>query len=303
MAATAASAQSRSPQPTGSASRTEPRGSVPPGVDRPRRLRPKLAYELLGCALQGHALIGTDVAHIDPADALVVREQDGLRWYRCLRCDSWLPLPPPATPARERMPAREEIELPLRGRPLRDRFVLRLIALDRIVHFLLLAAIAVGVLLFAHDRARLQGSWTRILNRLQGAVGGPLTDSRHGLLHDVDHLFAISGTRLVVYGVAIAAYAAINGVEAIGLWNARRWAEYLTLVEVAVLVPFEIHELTTRISVLKILTLVINLAVVAYLLYAHRLFGVRGGGRADRAEKDRDTGWHALERAQPAPAR
>jgi hypothetical protein len=70
-------------------------------------------------------------------------------------------------------------------------------------------------------------------------------------------------------------------------------------VEVAVLVPVEVHELTVRVSPLKILTLLINLAVVAYLLWAHRLFGVRGGGRAEQEEKDRDTGWEPLQRATP----
>jgi hypothetical protein len=44
---------------------------------------------------------------------------------------------------------------------------------------------------------------------------------------------------------------------------------------------------------------VLNLAVVAYLPYAHRLFGIRGGGRADRAERDADTGWPAIEHATP----
>ncbi len=48
-------------------------------------------YELIACALEGHALVGTDVATIEPEDALVVREYDGLRWHRCLRCDAWLP--------------------------------------------------------------------------------------------------------------------------------------------------------------------------------------------------------------------
>jgi uncharacterized membrane protein (DUF2068 family) len=193
-----------------------------------------------------------------------------------------------------------DIEVPLRGRPLRDRFVLRLIAVDRIVHFLALGAIAVAIFLFAQHRRLLQGDYTRILNRLQGGVGGPLSDTRHvGWLADFDKLFAVSTTHLYWYGVAVAAYAAINGIEAFGLWRARRWAEYLTLVEVAVLLPVEIHELTVRVSALKIVTLVLNLVVVAYLLHAHRLFGVRGGGRADRAEREADTGWPALERATP----
>jgi hypothetical protein len=48
-----------------------------------------------------------------------------------------------------------------------------------------------------------------------------------------------------------------------------------------------------------VLTLVINLAVVAYLLVSKRLFGLRGGGQAERSEREADTGWAALERATP----
>jgi hypothetical protein len=40
-------------------------------------------------------------------------------------------------------------------------------------------------------------------------------------------------------------------------------------------------------------------AVAVYLLYAKRLFGMRGGGRAEKAEREADTGWTAIERATP----
>ena len=278
--------------------------NLPPGAERPRRFRPTLRYELVGCGLHGHELVGTDLADI-PEDYRLVAFDDGpggTRWHRCLRCDSWLPLPPPASPVTCTPPPLTDIAVPLRGRPLRDRFVLRLIAVDRAVHFLVLAALAAAILLFAQHKSALQGEYTRILNRLQAGVGGPLSDTPHsGWLADFDKLFAISTSHLYWYGIAVAAYAAINGIEAFGLWRARRWAEYLTLVEVVVLVPVEIHELSVRVSALKIVTLVLNLAVVAYLLYAHRLFGIRGGGRADRAERQADTGWPALERATPWP--
>ncbi len=51
------------------------------------------------------------------------------------------------------------------------------------------------------------------------------------------------------------------------------------------LVPLEVYELTTRISVLKVLTLVINLAIVLFLLISKRLFGVRGGGKGENTRK------------------
>ena len=269
---------------------------APPGIEKPRRFRPKLAWELLACSFRGHELLGTDVAVLSADDAIVVREYDGLRWHRCLRCDSWLPLQPPTDPALQRMPPRDQIEVPLRGRPLRDRFVLRAIAIDRIVHFVLLAALTVGILIFAHDRERLRGAWTRILNRLQSATGGPISDTHKGLLHDVDRLFTISTNRLLLYAALIGVYALVNLIEAVGLWSARRWAEYLAVIEVVVLLPIDIHELTIRVSPLKIVALIVSIAIVIYLLVAHRLFGIRGGGKVMEAERERDTGWPALER-------
>jgi uncharacterized membrane protein (DUF2068 family) len=248
------------------------REPVPPGTERPRRFRPQLRYELVGCGLHGHELVGSDLADIPENYRLVAFDDGpgGTRWHRCLRCDSWLLLPPPEHPSNRQPPPLTDIEVPLRGRPLRDRFVLRLIAVDRMVHFLALAALAVAIFLFARDKAALQGEYTRILNRLQAGVGGPLSDTPHrGWLADFDKLFAISTSHLYWYGVVVAAYAAINGIEAVGLWRARRWAQYLTLIEVAVLLPVEIHELTVRVSPLKIVALVLNLAVVAYLLWAH----------------------------------
>jgi len=283
---------------------TETPASVPtaaPGTERPRRYRPKLRYELIGCGLHGHELLGTDASELRPEDQLFARESGGLRWYRCLRCDSWVVLSPPGQPARRHPPSRDEVTLPLRGRPLRDRYVLRLIAIDRILHFLVLSALVAAVFLFAGHKAALNADFTRILHDLQGGLGGPMASSRHGVVHDLQRLFAVSIRNLYVLGVAIAAYAVVQGVEAIGLWLGRRWAAYLTFVETAVFVPYEIYELTKSVTTLKVLALVINLAIVAYLLFSKRLFGLRGGGRAERAEYDADVGWPAIERATPEP--
>ncbi|MFY9931986.1 MAG: DUF2127 domain-containing protein [Streptosporangiaceae bacterium] len=280
---------------------TEATHTPPPGTEKTRRYLPRLRYELIGCGLHGHELLGTDTAELRPDDALFVREADGLRWYRCLRCDSWLALTPPAHPGRKYLPPRDEIALPLRGKPLRDRYVLRLIALDRLVHFLVLGSLAAAILLFANNRAALNAEFTRVLDDLQGGVGGPVVSSNQGIVKELRSLFAISIRNLYLLGVAIAAYAVMEGIEAVGLWFAKRWAEYLTFIATIVFIPYEIYELTKTISWLKVLTFVINVAIAAYLLYSKRLFGLRGGGKAEKAEHDADVGWPAIERATPRP--
>jgi uncharacterized membrane protein (DUF2068 family) len=271
-----------------------------PGTERPRRYLPKLRYELVGCGLHGHELLGTDAAALRAEDGLFARESGGLRWYRCLRCDSWVALCPPEQPKVPHPPSREQISLPLRGRPLRDRYVLRLIAVDRVIHFLILSALATVIFLFATNKAALNADFTKILNDLQGGLSGSV-NSNHGIVHDLHNLFAISIANLYVAGTAVAAYALLEGTEAVGLWLGRRWAEYLTFLATVIFVPYEIYELTKSVSALKVIALVINLAIVAYLLIAKRLFGLRGGGKAERAEHDKDTGWAPIERATPAP--
>jgi uncharacterized membrane protein (DUF2068 family) len=215
-----------------------------------------------------------------------------------LRCDSWIPLSAPTRPARRHPPDREEIELPLRGRPLRDKFVLRLIAVDRAFHFFVLLALAVLIFVIATHQATLRQDFYRVLTDFQGGLGGP-TRSKGGLVHELEKLLSIQTGRLKLVGAVVVAYAVLEGLEAVGLWLQKRWAEYLTFVATTALLPLEIYELTIRVSVFKVLALVINVAVVIYLLLAKRLFGLRGGRAADERLRERDVGWEALERSAP----
>ncbi|MDQ6915201.1 MAG: DUF2127 domain-containing protein [Actinomycetota bacterium] len=271
-----------------------------PGTVHPDRFLPRLHYELLACGVRGHELIGTDAAEVRPQDAVVVREAGNVRWHRCVRCDSWLPLPRPAHPSRRFPPDRDEVELPLRGKALRDKIVLRLIAIDRALHFVLLGLLAAAIFLFTAHEASLKRTFYRVLTDLQGGVGGgPVQTSHTGVLHDLDRLFTLKSSTLHVLGAAVAAYALLEGLEAIGLWYQKRWAEYLTFVATTAFLPLEVIELTKTVSPFKVTALVINLAVVVYLLFAKRLFGLRGGAAADEAERARDVGWEALERTAP----
>ena len=273
----------------------------PPGTHPHPRPRRKLDWELIACGFRGHELIGTDAAELRPEDALIARDEPPVRWFRCLRCDSWLALEPPTSPARRYPPGRDEIVVPPRGKALRDKVVLRLIAVDRALHFVILSLLGVAVIAFAGNEKSLRNAYYRILTDLQGGVaGGPVQTSGHvGILHDLDKLFSLHSGTLRGVGIALLAYALLEGVEAVGLWLTKRWAEYLTFVATTILLPLEVYEIVHRRSALKIVGFIINLAVVIYLLYAKRLFGLRGGGKVDASERARDVSWAALERATP----
>lgn len=256
-------------------------------------------YELLGCALNGHSTVGEDVRTVRAEDGDLLREHGGLRWHRCLRCDAWVPAHPPDTPSRDTLPSRDEIEVPLRGKLLRDRYVLRLIAVDRALHFIVLGILAIAVAIFAVRRQGLHDEYFRFMDALQTAMGGRSRILTHGLGHDLTKAFDMKTQTLwIIFGVVLA-YAILEGVEAVGLWYAKRWAEYLTFVATTLLLIPELYELSERISALKVVTLVINLAVVGYLLWAKRLFGLHGGGAAEAAERERDAGWGAVDRNLP----
>jgi uncharacterized membrane protein (DUF2068 family) len=281
---------------------TERAASIP-GTTKPRRFVPKFHWELLVCGVGGHELVGTDAEELRPEDQAVARPGDGdTRWHRCLRCDSWLPLPPPEVPTRRYPPSRDEVELPPRGKALRDRIVLRLIAIDRAFHFLLLGIIAAAIFLFAANRVSLRDPVFKVLTDIQSGLGGPAHGSKHGVIHELRHLFSIQSGTLTKIGFVVSAYALIEGAEAVGLWFMKRWAEYLTLIATTALLPLEVYELSHKFSPLKVFTLILNVAIVVYLLFAKRLFGLRGGAAADEAERERDSGWPAIDRGTPAAA-
>jgi uncharacterized membrane protein (DUF2068 family) len=270
----------------------------PPGTHPARRWY-QIDWELVACGWRGHEIVGTDVAELRPQDGLFARDAGGVRWHRCLRCDSWVALPVPPAPSREHLPDRAAIEIPLRGKALRDKVVLRLIALDRVLHFVILVGLGIGVVAIAGNEASVRTRFYRILTDLQGGVaGGPVQTSGHvGILREFDKLFSLQSGTLRELGIALLSYGVLEGIEAVGLWLTKRWAEYLTFIATTLLLPLEIYEIIHKGTVLKVIGFIINLAVVIYLLFAKRLFGLRGGGAVDQAERARDMSWETISHA------
>jgi uncharacterized membrane protein (DUF2068 family) len=234
---------------------------------------------------------------VTAADTLLVREADGMRWHRCLRCDAWVLQELPNPPTRASVPTREEIELPERGPLLRDRYVLRLIAIERGVHVVLYGALAVLFFIFSRHHTAFQQDYNQLMNDLSG--GDPASIHLRGVLGHLKNIFKYTPTHLYELGIVLAVYAALEATEMVGLWLAKRWAEYLTLVSTALFIPVEVYELSEGVSAFKVIILLINVAIVVYLLVAKRLFGIRGGHRIEHERRHRLSGWGAMERATP----
>ena len=83
-------------------------------------------------------------------------------------------------------------------------------------------------------------------------------------------LGALGPQRLVAVSVGSFLYAGLFVVEGVGLWKCRRWAEYLTIVTTASLLPIEIFAVHQRITLLRVGALVLNALVVIFLVWQIR---------------------------------
>ncbi len=176
--------------------------------------------------------------------------------------------------------------MPLRGQLLRDAIVLRALAVERLIRGLLVLFAAYGVFRFRAHADAWQRAFDRDLPLLE-----PLAEQLH---FDPDHSSVVHAIRtalearpstLAWFAAALAGYGALQLAEAVGLWRLTRWGEYLTAVATALFIPLEIHELTERVTWVRVTALAVNVAAVVFLLYRKRLFGVHGGRRAHDAER------------------
>ena len=67
-----------------------------------------------------------------------------------------------------------------------------------------------------------------------------------------------------------AGYAALFLIEGTGLLFRKRWAEWLTIVATSSLMPLEVYELIKEFTVVRLMVVVVNTAVVLFLIYRVR---------------------------------
>ena len=93
-----------------------------------------------------------------------------------------------------------------------------------------------------------------------------LASAGHQLLTRwVEALFDFTPSRFALIGTASCVYASVFIAEGWGLWTGKRWAEWLTVIATASLIPFEAWEVTRHVTPLRVGALVANVAIVVYL--------------------------------------
>jgi uncharacterized membrane protein (DUF2068 family) len=148
------------------------------------------------------------------------------------------------------------------GTPERKDRLLPWIAAERAFRAVVLAA--VGILLLSRPHA----NWATEVTHLAQRAG--LNPNGNWPRKVIERLRKLHANEDVVFGIIALAYGALEGAEAYGLWRRRRWGEWLTVIATSLLLVPEVWELTKSTTLLKVGALLVNLTVVAYLLWRLR---------------------------------
>jgi uncharacterized membrane protein (DUF2068 family) len=145
--------------------------------------------------------------------------------------------------------------------------LLRLIAVFKLFKAALLIIVAVGALKLLHrDIGVTVEHWVE--------SSGLNPDGRF-ITTAIEKASSLSPARIKALSLGGMVYAALFLTEGIGLWLLKPWAEWFTIIITSSLVPVEIYEIHHHPTPLKLAVLVINVAIVAYLVL--RVRGKFGG--------------------------
>ena len=147
---------------------------------------------------------------------------------------------------------------------------LMLIAVFKFLKASALLLVGLGALHFLHrDLAATISRWVDLLR---------IDPHNHYLLWLMEKATKVDETRLREFSVGTFFYAALFFTEGAGLALRKRWAEYLTIISTSSLLPLEVYELVNRPTIARLVFLLVNLAVVAYLVFELRRTRVTSHG-------------------------
>jgi uncharacterized membrane protein (DUF2068 family) len=135
---------------------------------------------------------------------------------------------------------------------------LLLIAIFKLLKGAALIAVGIGAVKLLHrDVAEAVMHWVDILR----------VDPDNRLVHSLlGRILRISPHQLKALSVGTFVYAGLLLTEGTGLLLRKGWAEYFTIITTAGLIPLEVYELSTHLTAARIVVLIVNVAIVVYLV-------------------------------------
>lgn len=251
--------------------------------------------------MTGHVAPAATVVDLRPQDsALGITLESGSRLCRCLRCDSWINVDPPAAdrPSTQELPPADELPEPVRGGALHGIVVTRLIAIERALHVVGFLSVAVLLLVIQFGLPGVRDE-AQLLLRNAGTFVDQTRPGHSLLLKGLEELSDMSLGHILPLLALVLAYALLEGVEAVFLWKGKRWAEYLTVVATVGLLPIEAAALVDKVTIPRILAMTANLLILFYLLLSKRLFGLRGGQKRLEAQWAAEVDWDQIRAVPP----
>jgi len=247
-------------------------------------------WSLYRCGRVGHVTYAPDEQHLRDH---MRGETGAAELWQCLRCGSYVTGDPHGSGPAGSAPAIR------RGKQIRGDLILKLFAIERGIRFVIFGGVAYGIWRFANSQSIAQAINKDIplIRDFAKQLGFTLN---HALLEKVQSLLHISSSNLKLLALGVTGLAIVSGIEAFALWQAKRWGEYFAMIVTSLGLPFEIYELSKAVTITKIILFVLNLLLVAYLVYSRRLFGARGGKHAYEARLRADS---VLDEAEKAAAR
>ena len=146
----------------------------------------------------------------------------------------------------------------MKARARQSETTLLLIAFFKLFKGILLVVVGIGALkLLHHDVAETVSHWADVLR----------VDPDNRFIHRLlARLFAVSPKQLRAASVGTFVYASLLLTEGTGLLLRKKWAEYFTIITTAGLIPLEVYEISRHVTAVKIVVLLINAAIVWYLV-------------------------------------
>ena len=137
--------------------------------------------------------------------------------------------------------------------------VIRFIAVFKLLKAALLIALGIGAFKLLHkDMGEVAEHWVAVFR---------LDPTNHFIDTAVAKVANLRPDLIKKLGLGSFIYAGLFLTEGIGLWMLKRWAEWLTVIITSSLLPIEIYEIYRHATPARIAALVINTAIVVYLVY------------------------------------